>query len=293
MTLRGELAGPMADERLALPRTRDLYWFSMRLGLGSLGRGPRRAALARVLNPLAYPRGMEFALTLRGLSLPQAGRVLDIASPKLLFLWLASHTSTIIHTTDITTDFVAPVEHFVGRLGLSGDLQNRLYLEQQDARALTYEDASFDAVYSISVVEHIPGHGDSAALREMGRVLRPGGRACLTVPFHHRDYGETWVAGDVFERRRSRNGERLFYERRYNPDELRRRLVEPSGLRLESFTCFGEPYVPFDRLWRRLPLLAHLPLGWAQPLFEAALLRPLEQGRVDRAIGVALTLVKD
>lgn len=292
--MRAVAASPAlgAKGNIAPPRARDLYWFSLRLGLGCLGRGPTRAALARLLNPIAYPRAMEFALTLRGLDLPAEGRVLDIASPKLLLLWLASHTSLVIHSTDILEDFIEPTAHLVTRLGLAQDLGERLYLERQDARALTYPDDHFDAIYSVSVVEHIPDDGDSTALREMGRVLRPGGRACLTVPFHHHEYGETWVKGDVFERRQRRRGERLFYQRRYNSEALERRLAEPSGLRLEGVTYFGEPAVPFDRFWNALPMMARLPLGWAQPLFEAAFLRELETGRVERAIGVALTLVK-
>jgi SAM-dependent methyltransferase len=235
---------------------------------------------------------MEFAVTLRGLKLPPKGRVLDIGSPKMLFLWLASHTSLTIHATDIIESFIEPTGGLLSRLGLSEAVGVRLYLERQDARNLTYPDELFDAVYSVSVVEHIPEEGDSTALREIGRVLRPGGRASLTVPFAAGSYRETWVRRDVFERRR-RPGERIFSQRRYDAEALEQRLVQPSGLRLESLTYFGEPWLPFDRFWNALPLTARLPLAWAQPLFERALLRELPAERMDRAIGVALTLVKE
>lgn len=55
-----------------------------------------------------------------------------------------------------------------------------------------FRDESFDAVVAISVIEHIgighygdpvAGAGDRAAVAEIARVLRPGGRALLTVPF--------------------------------------------------------------------------------------------------------------
>jgi SAM-dependent methyltransferase len=282
---------PMQD-RFSLPATRHLYWFSVRLGLRSLGLAHKRAALARLLNPLSYPRGMEFAVTLRGLKLPPDGRVLDIGSPKLLFCWLAANTSLVMHATDIMDSFIEPTRGLLSRLGLSEEVGTRLCLERQDARDLTYPEGFFDVVYSVSVVEHIPDDGDSAALREIGRVLGPGGRACLTVPFAASGYRETWVRRDVFERRR-RPGERIFFQRHYDLPALDRRLVQPSGLRLESLTYFGEPWLPFDRFWNALPLTARLPLAWAQPLFERVLLRELPAERIDRAIGVALTLIKE
>lgn len=53
-------------------------------------------------------------------------------------------------------------------------------LSVMDAQALAYEDASFDKIYSFHCIEHIPDlHG---ALREMNRVLKPGGRILLVYP---------------------------------------------------------------------------------------------------------------
>ena len=43
-----------------------------------------------------------------------------------------------------------------------------------DARKLPYADASFDAAYLVTVLGEIPDPG--AVVREIGRVLKPGGR---------------------------------------------------------------------------------------------------------------------
>ncbi|MFG1877556.1 class I SAM-dependent methyltransferase [Sphaerisporangium sp. NPDC049003] len=49
-----------------------------------------------------------------------------------------------------------------------------------DALAMPFPDASFDRVIAAEVLEHIPD--DMAAMRELHRVLKPGGRAAITVP---------------------------------------------------------------------------------------------------------------
>lgn len=46
--------------------------------------------------------------------------------------------------------------------------------EQADARELPYEDASFDAAFLVTVLGEVPDQRQ--ALRELHRVLRPGGR---------------------------------------------------------------------------------------------------------------------
>lgn len=49
-----------------------------------------------------------------------------------------------------------------------------------DALDMPFPDASFDRVIAAEVLEHIPD--DMAAMREIVRVLKPGGRAAVTVP---------------------------------------------------------------------------------------------------------------
>jgi len=49
-----------------------------------------------------------------------------------------------------------------------------------DAVALPFADGSFDHVIAAEVLEHVPA--DRCAMREIARVLRPGGSAAVSVP---------------------------------------------------------------------------------------------------------------
>lgn len=76
----------------------------------------------------------------------------------------------------------------------------RMRLSRADVRAMPYPDGHFDLVLCISAIEHVgldnsrygladgpDAAGDTAALREMRRVLAPDGRILITVPFGRRE----------------------------------------------------------------------------------------------------------
>lgn len=67
------------------------------------------------------------------------------------------------------------VENWLGSHGAPGPIVF------EDVTALSFSDASLDAVASFDVLEHVPDY--PRALAEFARVLRPGGQLWLTVPF--------------------------------------------------------------------------------------------------------------
>ncbi|HEY1825194.1 MAG TPA: class I SAM-dependent methyltransferase [Acidimicrobiales bacterium] len=75
----------------------------------------------------------------------------------------------------VAATFVAMVE--AGEL-VPGSL--RAAVVQGDALALPFAGATFDRVICSEVLEHIPD--DLGAMRELTRVLRPGGTMAITVP---------------------------------------------------------------------------------------------------------------
>ncbi|MFK7987566.1 MAG: class I SAM-dependent methyltransferase [Sandaracinaceae bacterium] len=89
-----------------------------------------------------------------------------------------------------------------------------------DMIGLGFPDATFDRVYCISVLEHLPVEQQPTAVREMARVLRPGGILYLTV-----DYDE--------HERRSESD--VVYDRL----AVQRHAIAPSGLVIEGHTRWG------------------------------------------------------
>jgi SAM-dependent methyltransferase len=87
------------------------------------------------------------------------------------------------------------------------------------AEELPYDDATFDLVTAFDVVEHIDD--DLAGLKEMRRVLRPGGRVLLFVPTFMFLWG---LQDDVSHHRR-----------RYRLPELAR-VLEQAGFKIERTT---------------------------------------------------------
>ena len=63
---------------------------------------------------------------------------------------------------------------------VSGDLDSALAMERLDVTDIRHGDGSFDAIICNHVLEHVPD--DARALRELHRILAPGGWAMLQVP---------------------------------------------------------------------------------------------------------------
>lgn len=93
--------------------------------------------------------------------------VLHVAPEARVRAFLAPRVETYV-----ATDLTRGVSSYAGELSAAADLTR-----------LPFRPESFDLVLASHVLEHIPD--DRAAVREIHRVLRPGGIALLPVPITH------------------------------------------------------------------------------------------------------------
>lgn len=93
-------------------------------------------------------------------------------TPMAPALALAGYKAT---TTDLNVNAEIAAKQQNERFGIS------IECFMQDATSMSFPNESFDCVYSISVIEHIPN--DEKALTECMRVLKPGGLFVFTTDF--------------------------------------------------------------------------------------------------------------
>lgn len=75
-------------------------------------------------------------------------------------------------------------------------------IRHEDAEALSFPDGSIDLITSNDVLEHV--NNPIQALREIFRVLKPGGVVFITIPFHAYRFGTVRRAELI-------NGELIYY----------------------------------------------------------------------------------
>lgn len=245
--------------------------------------------MKRLVLPVSYWRTAEFTYVCRQLALEAGASLFDLGSPKDLAAILARKRGYAVVATDILPEAVRLSDRYARAQGLAGDGRGRVRSEAQDGRRITYPDASFDAAFSVSVLEHIPNGGDTAAIRELLRIVKPGGSVVVTVPYALR-YREKYVDRDVYERERV-NGQRVFFERHYDDEALQERLVEPTGARVANLEVWGEGRARIERLLSRLGP-AEILTSPIQPLLSSLFLRQLRPDGRGHAMAAFMTLVR-
>lgn len=202
----------------------SLWAESVKLGVRYLVRhGYRREAVVRVVVPLDPSRYLELPWAIERLAARPGERVLDLASPKLLAVALARRGVRVTAVDQLERE----IETW---RALAGDVPT-LTLEVADGRALPFEDDSFDHACSISVLEHIEEPGDAEALRELVRVVKPGGRVLVTLP-HAEEYREDWRDAPVYAN--EAGGGLSFFQRWYDPARVDALVAAAPALELVS-----------------------------------------------------------
>src|SRR6202161_4748132 len=117
------------------------------------------------------------------LGLQNGDKVLDLGCGFGRHAFEAARRGASVVALDAGTDEVFGVAAtFAAMVEAGGPSADSLHghVVQGDAHQLPFPDATFDRVICSEVLEHIPD--DVSAMRELNRVLRPGGTMAITVP---------------------------------------------------------------------------------------------------------------
>ena len=109
-------------------------------------------------------------------------RVLDLGCGEGRHTFEAYRRGADVVALDLNEKDLATTASWCAAMELAGEVPATASATtvQGDLLSLPFPDASFDRIIASEVLEHIPD--DVTAIREMTRVLRPGGLAAVTVP---------------------------------------------------------------------------------------------------------------
>ncbi len=223
--------------------------FGRRLGLKLISKGVREG-LPYLLNPVSSFRYFEFDFVAS--AVPDAGalRCFDASSPRLFSIWLAS-TKKTAEVTVINPDGadIGTTARIVEALALGNVATVRAGIE-----TLASQERRFDFVYSISVVEHVGGSlVDADAVRLLWNTLKPGGTLAITFPVDRR-YREEYRDRRDYETQAMVGG-KYFFQRHYDLQSIRDRILDPAGLRECEMRFYGERrpgiFAAYEERWLR------------------------------------------
>jgi ubiquinone/menaquinone biosynthesis C-methylase UbiE len=166
--------------------------------------------------------------------LDEGAQILSVgAGHETVLFWLANRVAKVV-ATDIYGEGTFS-GHEADRSMISDPAsfspypyrESHLEVAHMDARQLEFEDESFDAVFSLSSIEHFGSWSDiRRSSYEMGRILRPGGCAYIAT--------ECFLRRSVLSPRAIQGvGSTVGWTVRiFTPRTLLSEIVDPSGLEL-------------------------------------------------------------
>ncbi len=163
------------------------------------------------------------------LGLKPGDRVLDVGSGFGRHVYECARRGAHVVALDYAADEVTDTRNTLAAMVESGEItaDKLIGVTRGDARSLAFPDGTFDVVITSEVLEHV--QDDVAAIAEMMRVLRPGGRFAATVPAA---FPETinWRLSDEYHAPKSVGG----HVRIYAKTELRAKLLA-AGLTVNGY----------------------------------------------------------
>jgi SAM-dependent methyltransferase len=163
------------------------------------------------------------------LGLRPGARVLDVGSGFGRHVYECARRGAHVVALDYAADEVVQTRDTLAAMVEAGEItaDKLIGVLRGDARRLPFPDATFDVVITSEVLEHI--QDDVAAIAEMVRVLRPGGRFAATVPAWLPEV-VNWKLSDEYHAPKSVGG----HVRIYSRTELQAKL-RAAGLLVDGY----------------------------------------------------------
>jgi SAM-dependent methyltransferase len=173
-----------------------------------------------LFNPVSIVRYFEFDFVNINSQLKDDIKVLDISSPYLFGFYQANKFN--LEYRYINPD---PKDlNNVISLSAKNKFRSDYIARQMDALNLDYPDNYFDRVISISVIEHIKDDGDSEAMKEIWRVLKPGGFFIFSVPVK-KMFEIEYTHKDEYNLNTEKKSGKYFFQRIYDQQKIDERLL--------------------------------------------------------------------
>jgi SAM-dependent methyltransferase len=203
-------------------RTRALE-LGARLALAPRAPFALSAAARLMLMPLDSTRFFELEFVERAVSGRPARRLLDVSSPRLVpVMLLEARPELEAELINPDPKDLADTRAMIAAAGL----ESRCRTHATVIAEAPLEPESFDLITCISVLEHIAE--DTAALRTMWRLLKPGGALVLTVPAMARA-SEQYIDENEYGVLRPGDDGWVFWQRYYDQRLLEERVLSVTG----------------------------------------------------------------
>lgn len=221
-----------------------------------LYRSTFRLGLIHIVKGIEFYRCIEYFWFFKHIPLEMGTRYLDIGSwksPLPAFLALQGLSSEIVDVEEGG----GIQETYAKRLGVKNFKAHEMpYF--RDEVTLTLPSEAYDLITCVSTIEHFENEGDSQMMLEIHRLLAPGGKIYMSVP-----YGATYEEA-TFGR---------WFERRYDAASLEERLIL-EGFTVETLLYFKDHRTAkFTAVYWRIPKLLRALLGRLWILFALRALK--------------------
>ena len=208
--------------------------YGFNLGFKLLMRG--NISLKLLFNPVSIVRYFEYDFVLSSIGTVDDKDILDVSSPYLIGFFLSSKYKCNYYYINPDNRDLENVRSLSKKISFEGNyLSNCL-----DAKKMDYPDNMFDKIVSVSVIEHVSNNGDSDVMREIWRVLKPGGLLILTFPVK-KEFEEEFISENIYNLEQEKSEGKFFFQRYYDQEKIEERLLSSiDNFEIVDKKIFGE-----------------------------------------------------